>query len=170
MFLSLSDFTMLQREHVTTLPPTVRICFVFVEKGGWLRPMYIIMLDILLCFLIFGSHQDVLRTYISVLRGPCVVQGSNLHGTQVRQMPYLLYCLSSPTFGIWKAQSNEEFKTSFMQKSRIIEQYILLFFILFSFELMFLLLCSFELNRGNFPPLTYFEMMDLIWAWWMFLF
>lgn len=48
-----------------------------------------------------------------------------------------------------------------MQKSKIIVQYILLFPGLFSFELMSLLLCSFELNRGDFPPLTYFEMMDL---------
>lgn len=48
-----------------------------------------------------------------------------------------------------------------MQESRIIVQYILLFLSLFSFELMSLLLCSFEVNRGNFPPLTYFEMMDL---------
>lgn len=43
-----------------------------------------------------------------------------------------------------------------MQKSRKIVQYILLFLSLFSFELMSQLFCSFELNRGNFPP-------DILW-------
>lgn len=55
----------------------------------------------------------------------------------------------------WMVQAPE------MQKSRKIVQYILLFLSLFSFELMSQLFCSFELNRGNFPPLTYFEKMDL---------